>query len=170
MTVCYEKPRWFEYTLANTLFRQFFWYQNVLTAADLPQGSVVVLMEQDELIPVPDVASDCKANGISCAIVPRLNHGFELFWPLSCGRIVQFIRKQTPLGQSDSARGSDVKLFFHNARSSALFSSFIEWSLSILDTISPLRGHSPYNLQMLESVDKFFGGGSLEDTSKSKAN
>lgn len=161
-TVVYDKPHWFEFSLANLFYRNFFWYQSMMTAEDLPTGSVVVLMERDELIPVTDVVKDCEEHGVLCHVIPRLAHGFELFWPLACGKIVRFIRQGTPLGHKVPPKdGEDVKLFFHNARNSELYGRFVRFSLDLLDAIAGrfyMGGHSPYNLQMLSYLDELWRG------------
>lgn len=158
-TVCYDKPFWFDYCLAHLFFRQFYWHQCVLTAADLPTGSTVVLVEHDELIPVADVARDCAEHEVRCHIIPRTTHAFEILMPLTCARVVQFIRQSSgdPLNNDQ-----DVSLFFHSARSSKLYGRFCDTCLRGLDAFANLfvmRGHSPFNLQMLSYVDELWPGG-----------
>lgn len=157
--VCYDKPIWFDYCLAHIFFRQFFWHQCVLTAADLPKGSTVVLVEHDELVPVEDVVRDCAEHGVRCHVVPRTTHGFEMLFPLACGRLVQFIRQ----GHGEPLKNDDgVSLFFHTARSSKLYGFFYTLCLQAMDSILRLfvmRGHSPFNLKVLSYVDDLWPGG-----------
>merc|ERR1711972_770600 len=157
--VCYDKPIWFDYCLAHLFFRQFYWHQCVLTASDLPKGSTVVLVEHDELIPVADVARDCADHDVRCHVIPRTTHAFEILMPLTCARVVQFIRQSSgdPLNNDQ-----DVSLFFHSARSSKLYGRFCDSSLRALDALANLfvmRGHSPFNLHMLSYIDELWPGG-----------
>jgi len=92
--VLYERPFWFEYTFAHNFFRQFFWYESCLHADELPAGSLVVLSEQDEMIPVADVVQDCVENSVKHLVLPGMKHGFELFWPSSCFRVAAWVRKE----------------------------------------------------------------------------
>jgi len=92
--VVYDKPIWFEHSLAHVFYRQFFWYEYMLTAEELPSGSVVIVSEHDEMIPVPEVVSDLKEHGVSHMVLEGHRHGFELFWPFSCWRIVKLILAQ----------------------------------------------------------------------------
>lgn len=151
--VCYDKPFWFEYCLAHVFFRQFYWHQCVLTARDLPKGSTVVLVEHDELIPVPDVVRDCEEHGVRCHVIPRTRHAFEIFMPLACAKTVQFIRQAS---EEPVNNGKGVNLFFHTARSSKLYGAVCNIFLPAMDAIANLfvmRGHSPFNLQMLSSCN-----------------
>mmetsp|Transcript_98774 Transcript_98774/g.175873 ORF Transcript_98774/g.175873 Transcript_98774/m.175873 type:complete len:501 (-) Transcript_98774:41-1543(-) len=158
-TVCYDKPIWFDYCLAHIFFRQFFWHQCVLTAADLPPSSTVVLVEHDELIPVNHVVKDCEDHGVRCHIVPRTQHGFEMVFPVACSRMVQFIRQ----GHGEPLKNDKgVGLFFHAARSSKLYSRFYDYLLRVLDAVADyivMYGHSPFNLQVLSYVDELWPGG-----------
>eukprot|EP00928_Gymnodinium_smaydae_P021795 TRINITY_DN18534_c0_g1_i1.p1 TRINITY_DN18534_c0_g1~~TRINITY_DN18534_c0_g1_i1.p1 ORF type:complete len:519 (-),score=52.16 TRINITY_DN18534_c0_g1_i1:169-1539(-) len=157
--VCYDKPFWFEYCLASIFFRQFYWHQCVLTAADLPKGSTVVLVEHDELVPVPEIVQECADHGVRCHVVPRTTHGFEMIFPIPCARVVQFIRQ----GHGEPLKNDDgVGLFFHGARSSKLYGWFSDLSLRALDAlVGPfvMRGHSPFNMQVLSYMDELWPGG-----------
>jgi len=157
--VCYDKPFWFDYTLAHVFFRQFYWHHHVLTASDLPEGSTVVLSEHDELIPVSDVVRDCEEHRVRCYVEPSTKHAFEIVYPMACAKIVRFIRQ----GQGEPLNNDNgVRLFFHSARSSKLYSQICEWCLPALDAISSLivmRGHSPFNLPMLLYLDELWPGG-----------
>lgn len=159
-TVVYEQPFWFEYSLAQVFFRQFHWYDCLITAKDLPKGSLVVLMEKDELIPIADVAEDCIDHGVSYSVISNIGHGFEVLWPIVCAKLVHAIRNKTKLGQKDKGRtDGDVKHFFHNARNSYLYSAITSFALDVLDVIAStffLGGHSPYNLDMLARIDGFW--------------
>lgn len=96
--VLYQQPFWMEHSLARVFWREFFWYQGLLTAEDLPKGSLVILSERDELMPVPEVEEDCQDHGVDVLVLKNLGHGFELFNPLACGKIVEFIRARRTSG------------------------------------------------------------------------
>jgi len=161
--VCYDKPFWFDYTLARLFFRHFFWHQCVLTASSLPKGSTVVLVENDELVPVQDCVRDCCENHVRCHVIPRTTHGGEMIWPLACNSMVQFIRS----GQEDTAPRS------------RLFQRCNDAVVQVMDLIGRffiMRGHSPFNLQVLTYLDDFWPGGqrswsncNLVDMAKSDA-
>merc|ERR1712187_62928 len=78
---------------------------------------------------------------------------------LTCARVVQFIRQSS----GDPIKNDEgVSLFFHSARSSKLYGWFYGSSLRLLDALANLfvmRGHSPFNLQMLSYVDELWPGG-----------
>ena len=60
-----------------------------------------------------------------------------------------------------SVCNEDVKLFFHNARSSEIYGRFVQLALAAMDSISGLfvaRGHSPWNLQVLGKLDELWQG------------
>eukprot|EP00930_Biecheleria_cincta_P000577 TRINITY_DN10129_c0_g1_i1.p1 TRINITY_DN10129_c0_g1~~TRINITY_DN10129_c0_g1_i1.p1 ORF type:complete len:509 (+),score=58.46 TRINITY_DN10129_c0_g1_i1:146-1672(+) len=158
-SVCYDKPIWFEYCLAHIFFRQFFWHQCVLTASDLPKASTVVVVENDELIPVADVVRDCADQKVRCHVVPRITHGCEIVFPIACSKVVQFIR----MGHGEPLKNDKgVSLFFHGAQSSKLYGWFYDLSLRALDAVTSLfcmYGHSPFDLQMLSYIDELWPGG-----------
>eukprot|EP00931_Biecheleriopsis_adriatica_P033486 TRINITY_DN19432_c0_g1_i2.p1 TRINITY_DN19432_c0_g1~~TRINITY_DN19432_c0_g1_i2.p1 ORF type:complete len:495 (-),score=41.28 TRINITY_DN19432_c0_g1_i2:70-1554(-) len=157
--VCYDRPVWFDYCLAHIFFRQFYWHQCVLTAADLPRGSTVVVVENDELIPVSDVVRDCEDHGVRCHIVPRTTHGFELLFPIACSRMVQFIRQ----GHGEPLKNDKgVSLFFHGAQSTQLFGRVYGLTVQALDAVTNLfclNGHSPFNFEILSYIDDLWPGG-----------
>jgi len=157
--VCYDKPFWFDYCLAHVFFRQFYWHQFVLTPADLPKGSTVVLCEEDELIPVAEVVRSCAEEGVRCYVVPRKKHAWEIVSPYDCAKVVQFIRESTgdPL---ENDKG--IMLLFHTIRSSKLYNHLCDGSLQLWDLFMSLfitRGHSPFNLRVLTYLDEFWPGG-----------
>lgn len=93
-SVLYDKPFWFESSLAHVFFRHLFVYESFLSAEDLPRGSVVIVSECDEMIPVEEVCFECKRAGIDLLMLPRLRHGWELFWPRSCRTIVRYLHEK----------------------------------------------------------------------------
>lgn len=93
-SVLYDKPFWFGSSLAHVCFRQLFVYESFLSAEDLPKGSVVVVSECDEMIPVEEVSFQCKRAGVDLLVLPRLRHGWELFWPSSCRTVVRYLHEK----------------------------------------------------------------------------
>lgn len=159
--VCYDKPFWFDYCLAHIFFRQFHWHECVLTAADLPKGSTVVLCEHDELVPIADVVRDCEENGVRCFVIPQHRHAWEIINPIACARVVKFIRE----GRGEPLRPKDDKgvgLFFHTARSSERWTKLYNLFYGLIDAIMSLfitTGHSPFDLSMLSYLDDLWPGG-----------
>merc|ERR1712107_13157 len=76
------------------------------------------------------------------------------------GKLVHAIRRHTALGQKHPERSNrDIKVFFHNARYSYMYSYLVNIALIVLDAIASscfLWGHSPYNLDMLARVDELW--------------
>lgn len=172
--VCYDKPFWFDYCLAHIFFRQFFWHQCVLTAADLPKGSTVVLSENDELVPVADVIRDCAEHGVRCLTLPRTTHALEIINPFACARVVKFIRE----GQGEPLKNDKGKVlvYFHTVRSSELYNLLWSFLSGILEAIMSLfisSGHSPFDLQISAYLDDLWPGGrrswSSSDLSKERS-
>lgn len=156
VVVCYDKPIWMDYCMAHNFYRQFWWQEMVLTAADLPKGSTVVLVEHDQLVPVADVVRDCADHGVRCHVLPDTWHGHEVVFPIACSRVVQFIRE----GHGEPLKNDNgVSLFFHGAQSSKLYGCFYGLTLRALDAVTYLfcmYGHSPFNMQVLTYVDELW--------------
>merc|ERR1712137_892055 len=111
---------------------------------------------------------DCEDNGVRCHVVPRTTHGFELFFPIACSRMVQFIRQ----GHGEPLKNEKgVSLFFHGAQSSQLYGKCHGLTLQVLEAFTGLfciRGHSPFNFEMLSYLDEYLQACAGSDTDKTK--
>jgi len=81
-----------EFGIAKTLMRHFFWTENVLFPDMLPDGSSVVLMGNDGLLPVKDIYTcSAKMPQIRTAVLPGLEHGHFLLFPSTVRTILEHV-------------------------------------------------------------------------------
>jgi len=81
-----------ELGIAKTLMRHFFWTDNVLFPEMLPDGSSVILMGNDRLLPVKDIYTcTAKVPKVRTAVLPGLEHGHFLIWPSAARTILEHV-------------------------------------------------------------------------------
>lgn len=81
-----------EFGIAKTLMRHFFWTDNVLFPEQIPEGSSVVLMGNDRILPVKEIyTSASKLTSLRTEVIPNLDHGNFLFWPSACSTVLAHV-------------------------------------------------------------------------------
>lgn len=79
-----------ELGIARTLMRHFFWTDSVLFPEMLPDGSSLILMESDRILPVEDIyTSAAKLANIHTVVLPKLDHGLFLVWPSAVSVVLE---------------------------------------------------------------------------------
>mmetsp|Transcript_49029 Transcript_49029/g.151358 ORF Transcript_49029/g.151358 Transcript_49029/m.151358 type:complete len:470 (+) Transcript_49029:61-1470(+) len=81
-----------EFGIARTLMRHFFWTDSVLFPEMLPEGSSVILMGNDRVLPVKDIyTSAAKQPGLQTTVIEGLDHGHFLIWPSATQTILEHV-------------------------------------------------------------------------------
>lgn len=86
-----------EFGIAKTLMRHFFWTDSVLFPEMLPDGSSVILMENDRILPVKNIyTSSSQHSNIRTVVIPDLDHGHFLVWPSAAKTILDHVAGCAP--------------------------------------------------------------------------
>lgn len=81
-----------EFGIARTLMRHFFWTDSVIFPEMLPEGSSVILMGKDKILPVKDIyTTAAKLPQLKTLVLDGLDHGHFLVWPRATSQIVEHV-------------------------------------------------------------------------------
>ena len=72
--------------------RHFFWTDSVIFPEMLPEGSSVILMGKDKILPVKDIyTTAAKLPQLKTLVLDGLDHGHFLVWPRATSQIVEHV-------------------------------------------------------------------------------